>query len=140
MKNKLIGIVAVLIIIVSVSFIFKQFSSISQYTYDRIMVDVQANKVFVGKLPVDKVILFPVESPYSAGQNAYPAAKCVNCGKIFGFIEPSVSAEIPGQTGIKCPYCGSADEPDIPSIPGGEKVMDVEGPVQVAKPGQGAQQ
>ena len=136
-KQKLLQAVLVAVIIIALGVVAKQIrsrASTSATTYDRIMVDVHANKVFIQPTIVGAPTEIPTDSPFSQGKNAYPALKCMNDGTIFAYDEPA-STISPNALpmGPRCPVCGSSDVRP-PELPAGQKNMDVPGPVQVVEP------
>lgn len=138
MKQRLAQIGLVVVILVALAFVVKQ-SKPKQYTYERILVDTVANKVFVLKIPVGESLTFPTTSPFSQGNNAYPAIKCMQDGTIFAFEEPNLEGDGPPPLDPeaimpKCPVCGGGNI-DVPEIPEGQKNMDVPGPVKIVLPG-----
>ncbi|MBN1445766.1 MAG: hypothetical protein JW957_06640 [Candidatus Omnitrophica bacterium] len=141
MKQKLAQIGLIVVIIVALGFVVKQLKPKQYGGYERMMVDVVANKVFITKVKAGEVLEFPTTSPYSEGKNAYPVLKCMKDGTIFAYDEPKPvptgegAADLPPVEAVPvCPVCGS-NEIGLVEMPEGQKVMDVPGPVQVAKPG-----
>ncbi len=136
MKQKLIQVGLIVVILIALGFVVKQLKP-KPYTYERILVDTVANKVFSQTITVGQAMEMPAASPFSEGKNAYPAYKCLKDGTIFAFEEPAVSQDAPPVNPDlmtpKCPVCGST-EVTIPELPEGQKSMDVPGPVQIVKP------
>jgi len=136
-KQKLLQAVLVVIIIIALGIVAKQIrprASTSPTTYDRIMVDTKANKVFIQPTVVSASTEIPAGSPFSQGKNAYPAFQCVKDGTVFAYEEPAPSTDVnAAPMGPRCPVCGSSDVMP-PQLPAGQKSMDVSGPVQVVKP------
>ncbi len=136
MKQKLAQIGLIVVIVVALGFVVKQLKP-KPYTYERILVDVQASKVFSQKMVVGQAFEFPADSPFSEGKNAYPVYKCMKDGTVFAFEEPSFSPDAPPANPDammpKCPVCGSM-EITMPELPEGQKSMDVPGPVTIVKP------
>ena len=136
-KQKLLQAVLVVIIIIALGLVAKQIrstASTSPTTYDKIMVDTQANKVFIQPTVVSALTEIPADSPFSEGKNAYPAFQCKKDGTVFAYVEPAPDNSpnaVP--VGPRCPVCGSSDVMP-PQLPAGQKSMDVPGPVQVVKP------
>ena len=134
-KQKFFQGLLLIIIVIALGFVARQLRtgvSTSAATYDRIMVDIQANKIFIQPTVVSAPAPVPADSPFSAGKNAYPAFKCMKDGTIFAYEEPALS---PGaqQVGPRCPVCGGSDIMP-PQLPAGQKSMDITGPVQTVKP------
>lgn len=141
MKQRVVQIVLIVVILIALGFIVNHLRPKShQYTYEQVLVDVTANKVFTQKFSLDKAPEFPVESPFSEGRNAYPVYKCMKDGTIFAFAEPKFDegAPPPNPDAImpRCPVCGGF-EVIVPELPEGQDSMDVPGPVQIVKPGAG---
>lgn len=136
MKQKLAQIGLIVVILVALGFVVKQLRP-KPYTYERTLVDVQANKVFAQKVVVGQAMEIPADSPFSEGKNAYPVYKCTKDGTFFAFVEPAFSPDAPPPDPDtimpKCPVCGGM-EITIPELPEGQKSMDVPGPVQIVKP------
>lgn len=133
MKNrvkKVISLVlSVTVVVLALWFITKQFQKDEEpkiLAKELILVDAQVNKIFVWTLPATQEFEFPIPSPFTQKDTAYPAYKCLKCGAIFG-TEGYISKELP-----VCPVCGSR-EISIPEIPQGQKDMDIPGPVKIVK-------
>ncbi|MCM8777612.1 MAG: hypothetical protein NC905_05060 [Candidatus Omnitrophica bacterium] len=134
MKQKAVQVVLIVVILLAIGIIVNNLKPRTYNYYERVLVDVQANKVFLHRLEYGKPVEFPVESPFSQGKNAYPAIQCKKDGTIFAIEERAESPDNPSlPTIIKCPVCGRADV-DVPQLPEGKKSMDIHGPVQVVKP------
>ncbi|MBN1445179.1 MAG: hypothetical protein JW957_03625 [Candidatus Omnitrophica bacterium] len=142
MKNKGKQIVLVVVILIALAALVKSMGQ--QASYERILVDTQANKVFVKRISSNAAVEYPTSSPFSKGNNAYPALKCLNCEAVFGVKEkpiiesteempasPQVMGEITPPTWPKCPVCGAVANAMVPVLPEGQKSMDVAGPVQL---------
>ena len=128
MKKK--GMIVLLIVLIAAAmFLVRKETKPAQYFRERVMVDVQENKLFVFKIPAGQVVEYPAETPFSEGKNAYPAYECMDCGAIFGVSETT----LPENTDIKCPVCGSIMLSSA-IIPEGQESVDVSGePVKVVK-------
>jgi len=137
MKKSVKLAVLVVVILVALGFIVKQMRSNPNVvsTYEKVLVDVVANKVFVKEFKGSEVPVFPVESPYSEGKNAYPAIMCENCKIVYALdskpvpqgTQPDPELYLP-----KCPKCGGPVLGE-PALPSGQKEMDVPGPVEIIK-------
>ncbi len=134
MKQRLVQIGLIVVILVALGFVFKQLKP-KQYSYERLLVDVKANKVFIKKYIAGKDMGFPTESPFSEGKNSYPVMKCVKDGTIFAYNEPmNPESAGPSRSDMpKCPVCGGFDV-ILPELPSGQTSMDVPGPIQVVQP------
>ena len=137
MKKNVKVIVLVVVILVALGFIVKQMRTSSNVvsTYEKVLVDVVANKVFVKEFKGSEVPVFPVESPYSEGKNAYPAIRCENCNIIYALDSSPVTEGTQPDHELylpRCPKCGGPvlGEPELPS---GQKEVDVSGPVEIIK-------
>lgn len=130
MKRILAQIGLVVIIVIALGFVVKQLKPRQSVGYERVLVDVKANKVFTAVVKTGEIMTFPAKSPYSEGNNAYPVLKCLKDGTIFAYDEAASDEDaIP-----VCPICGGY-EITVVELPAGQKSMDVPGPIQVAKPG-----
>ncbi len=141
MKQKLAQIGLIVVIVIALGFVVKQLKPKQYGGYERMLVDVKANKVFIVKVKAGEAMEFPTVSPYSEGKNAYPVLKCMKDGTIFAFEEPMYApsgegaADMPPVEAVPvCPVCGGY-EITVVDMPEGQKSMDVPGPVQVVKPG-----
>jgi len=144
-KGKVVGLIVV--ILIAVGFMIQRAMKSNKggtvETYTQILVDVKANKVFAKPVkigaegPLEKVE-FPASSPYSEGQNAYPAYQCSKCQTIFAmYAKPIAQGAAPNMTSgmasmPKCPSCGSA-EFGMAKLPEGQTSMDVPGPVKIVE-------
>ncbi|HIE43632.1 MAG TPA: hypothetical protein EYP78_02405 [Candidatus Omnitrophica bacterium] len=122
-------IILTIIILIAVGFIVKQLMP-KKYVYTRILVDVEAKKIFKKSFVAGHRYEFPVESPYSKGKNAYPAYQCREDGTVFAFVP--VIIETPEEVPIdpeatvpRCPTDGSTNV-TIPEIPEGEEFITVD--------------
>ena len=145
MKNrKLVQISLVVVILIALGFIARNLipkqTTIEQITsWDLILVDTEANKVFLKTVTAGEPLEYPMESPFSEGKNAYPVFQCVEDGTIFAFAgtqfndaagevtDPQKDPRIP-----KCPVCNGL-RVKSPELPKGQKSMDVEGPIKIVK-------
>lgn len=136
MKQKLAQVGLIVVILVALGLVAKSVKP-KPYTYEKLLVDVQANKVFLQKVVVGQNLEIPTSSPFSEGKNAYPVYKCMKDNTIFAFEEPAFSPDAQSADSAvmipKCPVCGSM-EIDIPDLPAGQQSIDVPGPVQIVKP------
>jgi len=140
MANKLKVVVLVVIILAALGLIMKQMKSNPQIsaTYEKTLVDVSANKVFIANLKTAEKPVFPMESPFSTGKNAYPAIYCEKDKTVFALdSKPLPEGTDPMKVDPelmlpRCPICG-APVIDEPVLPQGQKSMDVPGPVQIIK-------
>mgnify|MGYP001191331386 CR=1 FL=1 len=128
MKQKVGMVVLVIIILAALGFIVKQ-AMPKKPTYGINMVDVKAKKVFQQTITVGETTNYPLNSPYTGENTAYPADQCMKCGTIFAYIPytPKSPTEEPPSPEImmpKCPKCGSF-EITVPEIPQGVKEIDV---------------
>ncbi|MBN1445543.1 MAG: hypothetical protein JW957_05505 [Candidatus Omnitrophica bacterium] len=126
MKPIVKQILLVLVILIALSLLAKQMKPKTYTVSDRVLVDIQANKLFIKKIDSANAE-YPVSSPFSEGKNAYPAYTCMKDGTIF-----AVKSEKPGE-GSKCPVCGSTDEIVSAFLPEGQESKDVPGPVQIGE-------
>lgn len=142
MKQKLVQIGLVVVILIALGFVVKQLKPKQYGGYERLLVDVTANKVFIMKVKAGEALEFPTTSPYSEGKNAYPVLKCMKDGTIFAYDEPKPVLPGAGGEGMAppemgaipvCPVCGGY-EITVVELPEGQDSMDVPGPVQIAKP------
>jgi len=142
MKNTGKQIALIVVILLALGYIVKTLGK--QASYERILVDTQANKVFVKSISSKIPAEYPMKSPFSEGNNAYPALKCMKCEAVFGVKEkPAVKTaaeETPSSpqmrdmgppTWPRCPVCGSTVDITVPTLPEGQKSMDVAGPIQL---------
>ncbi len=130
MKRTLAQIGLVVIIVIALGFVVKQLKPRQSVGYERVLVDVKANKVFIATFKPGEALSFPAKSPYSEGNNAYPVFKCLKDGTIFAY-----DASLSGEDAIPvCPVCSGFEITTV-EPPAGQKVMDIPGPVPVAKPG-----
>ena len=138
MKRNIIKIIGlVMVILVVLGLIGKQMRTNKQVvsTYEKVLVDVVANKVFVKEFKGSEVPAFPVESPFSQGKNAYPAVMCESCNIIYALdakpAPPGTQVD-PEKYLPRCPKCGGPVLGE-PKIPKSQKSMDVPGPVEIIK-------
>ena len=120
MKNKIGVVVLVIIIIAALGFIVKQ-AMPKKTLYTVVLIDVESKKAFQKSLDTDaEQIHYPLQSPYTGKNTAYPALKCMQCGAIFPYIlEESASVTMP-----KCPKCSSSEVRAL-ELPKGTKEIDV---------------
>lgn len=129
MKEKLGPVILVIIILAALGFIFKQ-AAPKKPSYTMVLVDVKAKKIFKQKLTVGSQLTYPVKSPYSGENTAYPVYKCTKDGTIFAYVPyipkgpDDMAAMNPDLMMPKCPKCG-AIEVTVPEIPEEKKEIDV---------------
>jgi len=139
-KGKVVGLIVVILIALGfmIQRVMKSNKGGTVETVTQVLVDVKANKLFANPIkigpagPVEKVA-FPSTSPFSEGNNAYPALQCPKDKTIFALDNrPLKEGEAPPDPNMvpRCPLCGSTDLYP-PELPKGQKSMDLPGPVQI---------
>lgn len=126
-KQKVVGIVAAVLIIVAVIAIVAQLKP-ETYKYDRTLIDTEAKTVFQQEFTAGESVEFPVESPFSGGMNAYPVYQCNQDGTVFAYIPFTGDPEEgppPDMMEPKCPVCGGIDV-TVPEIPEGQDSVEVD--------------
>ena len=129
MKEKVVPVILIIIILAALGFIVKQ-AAPKKPTYTMTFIDVKAKKIFTKKVIAGQQLIYPVKSPYSGENTAYPVYKCTKCGTIFAYIPytpkspEDMAAMNPEFMMPKCPKCG-AIEVIVPEIPEGKKEIDV---------------
>jgi len=130
MKEKLAPVILVIVILAALGFIFKQ-AAPKKPTYTMTFIDVKAKKIFTKKVTAGQQLTYPMKSPFSGENTAYPVYKCTRCGEIFAFIpympeNPEKMPPMPPELMVpKCPKCG-AIEIAVPKVPEGKKYLDVQ--------------
>ena len=142
-KGKVVGLIVVILIALGfmIQRVMKSNKGGTVETVTQVLVDVKANKLFANPIkigpagPVEKVA-FPSTSPFSEGNNAYPALQCPKDKTIFALDAKEVKeGETPPDPLLmvpRCPVCGNSDLV-APELPKGQRSMDLPGPVQIVK-------
>jgi hypothetical protein len=129
-KQKVVGVVAAILIVVAVIAIVVQLRP-ERYTYNQTLIDTEAKTIFRQEFTAGEAVEFPIESPFSDGRNAYPVYQCNQDGTIFAYIPYTLGPEEeeapppPEMMMPKCPVCGSIDV-IVPEIPEGQDSIKVD--------------